>query len=392
MYIYDIQQLQIRKESVGIGMANKSKEATKNFIVLLSNIIPTKKKLIVVDKVNYSGSNLYFLDESYYESQLNSFNIIRLDKVEGNKFFLFLIKVYFYRRSSILLTTHGFLTLPKKNQIFINLWHGFPIKAMERMQNFIKNAQGNRCPENVIYISSSVLFETFLSSMIFTSKNNFKLLGNPRNDLLFRPQSIPQKIEASFEKSKKNILLALSWNKKGLQSELLKSLIENVLVFDDFLLENNFKFFIKPHPNEENYYKKMVQASEVKSIIFLDDATFKTFSVDFYSVLNRFDLLVTDHSSISFDFMLLNRPIIYDYSSVDSCRLTEGLLIHDYKFWMPGPMVESLDELMHEILSQIQNDDYTDLRRSTLDQVHFYKDENSTQRFIDTIFIVSKVD
>lgn len=373
-------------------MANKSKQATKNFIVLLSNVIPTKKKLIVVDKVNYSGSNLYFLDERYYESQLNSFNIIRLDKVEGNKFFLFLIKVYFYRRSSILLTTHGFLTLPKKNQIFINLWHGFPIKAMERMQNFIKNTQGKRCPENVIYISSSVLFETFLSSMVFTAKNNFKLLGNPRNDLLFRPQSIPQKIEASFEKSKKNILLALSWNKKSLQSELLKSLLENVLVFDDFLLENNLKFFIKPHPNEANYYKRMAQASEVKSIIFLDDATFKTFSVDFYSVLNRFDLLVTDHSSISFDFMLLNRPIIYDYSSVDNCRLTEGLLIHDYKFWMPGPMVESLDELMHEILSQIQNDDYYDLRSSTLDQVHFYKDENSTQRLIETILFVSKVD
>ncbi|HCF38358.1 MAG TPA: hypothetical protein DER56_04685, partial [Thermosipho africanus] len=72
---------------------------------------------------------------------------------------------------------------------------------------------------------------------------------------------------------------------------------------------------------------------------------------DVYTFLNLLDILMTDYSSIYFDFLLWNRPIIFFPYDLEYYRDEDRGLIFDYEDFTPGPKVYTLDSL-HALLSQ----------------------------------------
>ncbi len=75
-------------------------------------------------------------------------------------------------------------------------------------------------------------------------------------------------------------------------------------------------------------------------------------SSDVYPYLPLTDVLVTDYSSVYFDFLLLDRPIVLFAFDQERYEAQERDLILDYDTYMPGPRARSFDEL----LTQLAND------------------------------------
>src|SRR5699024_8948001 len=138
----------------------------------------------------------------------------------------------------------------------------------------------------------------------------------------------------NLPKNKKIILYAPTWRVKGkfsMPMDLLRMKEE---------LGNEYVLIIKLH-----HY--MVQNF---SLVELEDFAYvfgKNSQIsDFYKLA---DLLITDYSSVMFDYAILKKPMIfftYDYENYKN-NLRE--LYFDFKEEAPGPMVETTGNLIEEI-------------------------------------------
>ena len=63
-----------------------------------------------------------------------------------------------------------------------------------------------------------------------------------------------------------------------------------------------------------------------KRVLFLDSLSLGSKLLTIYHVLNAFDLLITDYSSVYVDYLLLNRPIVFSCPDFEDTRRTEDSL------------------------------------------------------------------
>lgn len=108
--------------------------------------------------------------------------------------------------------------------------------------------------------------------------------------------------------------------------------------------------------------------------------------VDLYEVLGATDLLITDYSSVYFDYLLLDKPIIFtpvDYKEYEENR---GFLLSPYEEWTPGPKAITQKSLQMKIEEELKNkNQYQKMRRNIKGRVHQYQDAKSIQRVWDLI-------
>lgn len=105
---------------------------------------------------------------------------------------------------------------------------------------------------------------------------------------------------------------------------------------------------------------------------------------DIYPALNLFDALITDYSSIYFDFLLLDRPIIFFPYDMENYICNDRSLLFDYKTMAPGPLCTNQNQVEHELL-QVTNDQYKKHRKQVTDLVFSHKDDNSSERLWDIL-------
>ena len=161
-------------------------------------------------------------------------------------------------------------------------------------------------------------------------------------------------------------------------------------LYEFFINKKNPNFFnsettlvvIKPHPHDENIinlkYKDLPN-----NVFFLTDKKLRSLGIDFYETLSAFDLLITDYSSVYFDFLLLNRPMIFYDPIKDNLKDKRGLIIESAKDFFPGEVAQTFDSLKYYI-DQNFNEKIEDLnqekRKKMLNIIHRYHDGESTKR------------
>jgi CDP-glycerol glycerophosphotransferase (TagB/SpsB family) len=273
----------------------------------------------------------------------------------------------------------------------INLWHGMPIKKIGYDDNKSITYNPNQLrriifrifiPWSVekydILISTSSFFKEIFIKSFRINREKVLIAGHPRNDIFFK------KIKNCFiGKERKTYLDLLKIKEKNPEGKIFiymptyrdtdksfsadldfKKLNKLLSFYNSFLL-------IKPHPfveikNEHNNFEK---------IIMLNPAA------DIYPLLPLVDILITDYSSIYFDFLLLDKPIIffpYDFKKYFS---EDRELYFDYNEFTPGPKAYKFQELLCWIEYFLKGNDEFEKEREKLRDICFmYKDGNSSER------------
>jgi CDP-glycerol glycerophosphotransferase len=110
--------------------------------------------------------------------------------------------------------------------------------------------------------------------------------------------------------------------------------------------------------------------------------------VQLYQFISMADVMISDYSSISIDFLLKDKPIVFtldDYKEYDKSR---GLFPKNAIDYMKGYHVynqKELEESISEIAEEV--DTYKDDRDAIMKDYHTYTDGNSSKRILDTINI-----
>ena len=107
---------------------------------------------------------------------------------------------------------------------------------------------------------------------------------------------------------------------------------------------------------------------------------------DIYPMLAISDLLITDYSSIFFDYLLLDRPMIFFAYDLDAYLEKDRDMYFDYETITPGDKCKNQDELercLRHLLSNNLDDSYGGVRSKIRSLAHDHCDNQSCRRLID---------
>ncbi|MGI1832355.1 MULTISPECIES: CDP-glycerol glycerophosphotransferase family protein [Bacillus] len=206
--------------------------------------------------------------------------------------------------------------------------------------------------------------------------------GIPRTDFFFNEAKKAEVRSSLYEeypflKGKKVILFAPTFRGNGQQSAHYPF---EVLNYDQLYqeLNNEYIFLFKIHPFVKNQINIPYQYSE----FFYDFSDFREIN----ELLLIADVLITDYSSVCFEFALLQKPMIFFSYDVDEYIRTRDFY-YEYFSFIPGPLARTCRELV----SIVKNNQYEFEKLDSFVQYFFDElDGQSSKRVVDAIFLEQK--
>ncbi len=277
--------------------------------------------------------------------------------------------------------------------LLVNLWHGAPLKRIGLDDNFSSSQQKNlilkyllpfKYEYDIDYIlNSSDIFIDKMSSAFNVKKNNVITTGFPRNDLFWSADSddILTTINAKFNKPFK-ILYLPTFRSISQKFKPFEKYSFDKDVWNDFLCENNMVFISKGHFVDGS----VGDNNKSDRIIHLSDESLD----ELYVMLKDIDILITDYSSVFFDFLLTNKPIIFAPFDMDEYLGNSRKFYFNYEEVICGPIAFNWGDVMKSILQIIEKDNYMLERKTKALLFNKYLDSNSSMRLCDKIKEITK--
>lgn len=231
---------------------------------------------------------------------------------------------------------------------YINVWHGTPIKKIERDVTTGKYSLRNRYPfifrilkpalfakPDLLLVSSPHEERCFKSAFGVSEKNLFRS---------FPPRLVHLPKNPNMDPGKKNILYTPTWRDDH-SFDLFRYLDSHSL--NSFLQSQNAVLFIKLHPSDRTQPK-----TETLSNIRLIDK-----NEDVYGYLDSIDLLISDYSSMVFEALYLSIPALLFCPDYETYQTKSREFYIDPCSGLPVRTVYSQVQMEHEIASLLRQKD-----------------------------------
>jgi CDP-glycerol glycerophosphotransferase len=349
----------------------------------------------------YSG-NSYMDNTKYLFEFLNkrsNYNVVWMTKSRGllielrNKGFnvvyaMSLDAIKLLRKAKFIFLTHGvYDVLPidfsPKTEIIMT-WHGTVIKditedfdatySYKKWVRILKlKSYPNQYIDYILTPAKEKYEHEILTSAFKVASNKILDLGYPRNDILFNTNlEFKQKLREKYgipDNIKRVILYAPTFRDAGsLRFPFKYNDLENL---NKILEEMNSVFLFKGHA-----YEKKINFGELKYINLVRDPS------DIQELLIISDLLISDYSSVIFDYLLTMKPVILFPYDLDIYKKGRGLH-YDLRDIAPGPIVFEIEKLFEAIRNMEKLDfEYRDTREKIRDRFNKYHDGKSIERLL----------
>lgn len=231
-----------------------------------------------------------------------------------------------------------------KKRLIINLWHGVPLKKIALLDPNLKKAARiyfkKIFSENYTCIlTTSHELIPLMARSFAVSEDKIKVWGQPRNDGLFQKNDCREILGQLFPdlpKYTKAALYAPTFRDYG-QVQLFPFKDFDQKQLEAFLEEKNMLLFIRTHVAEQGSAAPYLG----KRIRFLGNEQ----AEDVTGILNIFDCLITDYSSIYIDYLLTDKPMIF--LPYDRQQYLDGRGMNfDYDDVTPGPKPETFNDFL----------------------------------------------
>lgn len=249
-------------------------------------------------------------------------------------------------------------------------------------------------PDSVDYIlSTGEIYEKYLAQRIGERypSDRFIHIGYPLQDIFFENSNT--ELEKLTKNKYKKVIVWMPTFRKGGGYKRNDSTVDLPLgvpiithldmykKLNELLSENNVLLVIKVHPMQD---VDTIKISDESNIKVLDAKKVKELNIDNYRLLKNADALISDYSSILYDYLVLNRPVGYVFSDLKEYKC--GLCVDDLEPYIVGPIINTYDELCLFIKNIIKGKDIYNSRRSELAlDLYGHVDGNACKKLADFI-------
>jgi CDP-glycerol glycerophosphotransferase (TagB/SpsB family) len=269
---------------------------------------------------------------------------------------------------------------PKRDVIYLQTWHA--AGAFKKFGYDIKDVSDIWIDDvdywKYLICSSSSIVDIYSKAFHINSKKVYPT-GIPRNDIFFDEKAC-RDIKGSIIENynlpsdKKIILYAPTFRDTGAEFKLKLNLVEMQRI-----LGEEYILFLRLHPN---IAKKVSIENQLEGFVW----DFSTYN-DVQELLIAADLLITDYSSLIFDFAIKGKPIIFYAYDLDYYNNELRGFYYNYETFVPGPIVYNESELIEQI------SDYRALQLKYRDEIlafgenfNEYFDGKASERVVKLLF------
>lgn len=231
--------------------------------------------------------------------------------------------------------------VPSKNQKVIHMEHGMPFKeASEGQQKYSKKNQ-----HYTYVMATGKAFIDVQCRWYAVEREKIVIAGNPKCDSLFLPNP-----NYDFGKYKKLIIWTPTFRKSvsmNMQDTTEEQPILPIVDNSEFNKLNAFlksigvKIVVKLHPEQDLSKYNVV---DMDHFILLSHNDFLQRGMDLYRFMKQCDAMITDYSSIFYDYLLLNRPIGYTEDDIEDYAGKRGFSM-DPELYRPGFRIHTTDDI-----------------------------------------------
>mgnify|MGYP002525548759 CR=1 FL=1 len=281
-------------------------------------------------------------------------------------------------RANIFVTSHGIQDVifypPISGRVKeLYLHHGLPLRGGGRIDSAFYDI--NRLKNIVGMAATSTWGGAQQKRNIPIELSKILVTGYPRNDIFFNANGNEKDtIRKDIGVSGFVVLYAPTWRKWKTTT---------FFPFDDFELDILVKFLrgneitivLRPHSvdmrrlNSKEFFKSLKWCEDVIKIVTIERYN------DTQKLLLISDILITDYSSIFYDYLLLDRPIIFFPYDIDDYSERMGSFLVDYHADIPGQkiykqisFIESLERYKSD------SDNYQIIRKDICRKAHKFFD------------------
>ncbi|CRZ33344.1 CDP-glycerol glycerophosphotransferase [Herbinix hemicellulosilytica] len=344
------------------------KQMVLAFYKVLTRILPINKKIILFESNlgrNYTGNPKAIYEEMIrrgLDKKYRCYFILEdmqteipgaAKKIKRNRFRYF----FYFAIAGTWISDSRFpkYIIKRKGCTYIQTWHGTPLKKLaldmdavymagetdinEYKKNFYENAQ------TWDYLISQNSYSTQIFKRAFGFNKEILEIGYPRNDILFHKNN-KNDIEKLKEmlglpKDKRIILYAPTWRDNefyGNGRYKFNPRIDFSLLMKE--LKEDTVMIVKYH------YLVMDQIdwSPYRGFIYTYDMSYDISMLYLVS-----DMLITDYSSVMFDYSILKRPMLFYCYDLEEYKNTLRGFYFDFINDAPGPVVETTEELIKAV-------------------------------------------
>ncbi|MCY9012933.1 CDP-glycerol glycerophosphotransferase family protein [Bacillus inaquosorum] len=361
---------------------------------------PINKKMIFFESFlgkSYSGNPKYIYEKllelgysnqfifiwSYSGKSIIPGNPIIVER-ESEEYFKYLAESKYWV-NNIIFPVHR----KREGNIYLQTWHGTPLKKLGfdiEVDGPEKLARENFYLEsrNWDYLISANRYSSNIFKRAFKFNKRVLELGYPANDIFFKKDisglrdELKEKV--GIPKDKKVILYAPTWRDNESSASWQHS-FEIKINLNDFMerLSDEYILLLRMHHLISD------------SIVIPDEYKDHIFNVSSYDDIQELyvisDILITDYSSVFFEFANTKKPILffaYDYNLYK--EEIRGFYL-DMKKDLPGPILQSSEELLNSIknIKQVELE-YKSSYDKFIKKYCEIEDGNSARKIIEEVF------
>lgn len=270
----------------------------------------------------------------------------------------------------------------------VQTWHGIPLKKIGyndekskhtlARQKKIQRLFPYRIDRYDLILAAGKEDSKIFQSAFNTEKDKVVITGYPRNDIFFQTTTDNcEIIRRKNSKKLKHIIYAPTFRGRfGSEFPLLAEAGFNYLDYDKKLMQSDVILVIKLHPAQQLSQIDAEQIQECSNIKLADEFS------DIYVYLSVCDALITDYSSIYFDFLLTGKPIYMAPFDIESYLSNDRSMYYDYSEVCPSQIYMNWDELIYDITHN--NFDYSKYN-ALKGRFHVHIDGNSSKRSFEEL-------
>ena len=341
----------------------------------LNYIFPVNEKKILLimthddsDDGNVGSTYRYFQqrdpDLIFKKVNRKNYNFKLNKNLLKNIFYMFVTVPYHISTSGTIFMDNVFLPFSsikiKDHTRLVQLWHGTgTIKkfGLDYEDGWIKKL-GIATNKNTTHfiVGSSWMKEIYKTAFEADEDKVFNI-GCPRTDIFFNKQTLQERRDEFYNNypdliDKKIILYAPTFRDNENQSNDFMNHLDISKIIS--ILDDSYILGLRFHPtiaNNFNFNKDMPISYHSKIYDF-----------SYYNKLNTLliscDILITDYSSIIYEYALTKKPMIFYPYDLDEFEKSGRGFYGDYRFTVPGPVAIETDEIVKIIRKESNSDIY----------------------------------
>ena len=282
---------------------------------------------------------------------------------------------------------------PGKKQVFVQTWHGTPLKKIGLDVKKTGNVLTNQSKQKSIYTKESKKISYMISPSKYCTEKFISAFGMkeagktdkvlttgyPRNDFLFKYtedecRQIKEKL--GIPRDKKVILYAPTFrDNKYNPAEGFE--LANFIDFEKAgeTLENDFVILFRAH----YFISSRIDISKYQGFVY-DVSNVE--DINYLYVIS--DILITDYSSVFFDYANLRRPIIFYMEDYEEYKNETRDFYFDIEE-LPGPVTKNQEEALSYVLKFDKNFEPDDKYKAFNEKYNYLDGPMVSKKVLDKI-------